>query len=110
MMLGRALQGMGAVGSTILAIMADLTREEQRTKSMAIAGITIGLSFAVAMFLGPILIEWLPVYDLFFIAMLFGLVGIVVLYATVPTPLVTSWHRDTEPELNPFSLYWSRPS
>ena len=102
MILGRALQGIGAVGSTILALMADLTREEQRTKSMAIAGISIGLSFAIAMFLGPILIEWIPIYDLFFIAMLFGFAGIVVLYTAVPTPQITSWHRDTEPELKSF--------
>ena len=47
MIIGRALQGMGAVGSTIMATIADLTRSTQRTKAMAIAGMTIGLSFTV---------------------------------------------------------------
>src|SRR5205085_962731 len=52
MIVGRALQGIGAVGSTIMALMADLTRENQRTKAMSIAGITIGFSFSIAMFIG----------------------------------------------------------
>ena len=102
MIIGRALQGAGAVGSTILAMMADLTREDQRTKSMAIAGITIGFSFSIAMFLGPVLTKWLSINHLFLIAMLFGLMAIVVLYAFVPTPLALRWHRDTEPELKSF--------
>src|SRR6201987_3499847 len=51
---GRALQGGGAVGSVILALLADLTSEENRTKAMAFIGITIGLSFMVALVAGPI--------------------------------------------------------
>src|ERR1700751_5470684 len=50
---GRALQGTGAVGSVILALVADLTREESRTKAMALVGITIGASFMIALVLGP---------------------------------------------------------
>lgn len=102
MIVGRALQGIGAVGSTILATMADLTREEQRTKAMAIAGITIGFSFSLAMLLGPVLIKWLAVNNLFFLAALFGLIGMAILYLTVPTPRTLSWHRDTEPEFTSF--------
>jgi MFS family permease len=102
MMIGRALQGAGAVGSTILALMADLTREEQRTKAMALSGMSIGFSFALAMLIGPLLTTWLSVGDLFLIATLFGLAGIVVLYVSVPTPRNTHWHRDTEPELSSF--------
>jgi MFS family permease len=102
MILGRALQGIGAVGSTILALMADLTREDQRTKAMAISGITIGCSFSVAMFVGPVLTKWMAVNSLFFIAVVFGLAGILVLYTSVPTPISTKWHRDTEPELKSF--------
>ena len=51
---GRALQGAGAIGSVILALVADLTREENRTKAMAMVGITIGASFMVALVAGPI--------------------------------------------------------
>lgn len=102
MIIGRALQGIGAIGSTILALMADLTSEEQRTKSMAIAGISIGFSFSAAMLIGPLLITWLSVSDLFFIATVLGLVGIAILYLSVPNPPALSWHRDTEPELHSF--------
>jgi MFS family permease len=102
MILGRSLQGIGAVGSAILALMADLTREEQRTKSMAIAGITIGFSFSIAMLIGPFLTKWLAVNELFYIAACMGLAGMLVLLAFVPTPDNTRWRRDTEPELRTF--------
>jgi MFS family permease len=102
MILGRALQGIGAVGSTILAMMADLTREDQRTKSMAIAGITIGFSFSIAMFLGPVLTKWMTVSHLFLVAAVFGLAAILILFTYVPTPVHTCWHRDTEPEWRSF--------
>lgn len=102
MIIGRALQGIGAVGSTILAMMADLTRENQRTKSMAIAGITIGFSFSVAMFVGPVLSTWISVNHLFYLASLFGGLGIMLLFTQVPTPAKESWHRDAEPEFKTF--------
>ncbi|MDP4530038.1 MFS transporter [Alkalimonas delamerensis] len=53
--LGRVLQGAGAIAGAVLALAADLTREEQRPKVMAIIGMSIGLSFAVAMVLGPMI-------------------------------------------------------
>lgn len=102
MIIGRALQGMGAIGSTTLAMMADLTREDQRTKSMAIAGITIGFSFSLAMLIGPLLTKWISVGGLFQLAGCFGLIAIAILYLYVPTPVSIRWHRDTEPELTAF--------
>src|SRR5688500_16150577 len=45
MILARTLQGMGAIGSVLIALLADLTPDEQRTKAMAVIGSTIGLSF-----------------------------------------------------------------
>lgn len=99
MILGRTLQGIGAVGSTALAMMADLTREEQRTKSMMLAGITIGLSFSIAMFLGPVLTQWLTVGELFYLAAAFALIAISILYIYVPNPGRSRWHRDTEVEM-----------
>lgn len=102
MIIGRALQGTGAVGSTILALVADLTREEQRTKAMAISGISIGFSFATAMVVGPLLTHWLPIQDLFLIATVLGFIGILILYVSVPTPPVSRWHSDTEPAFTSF--------
>ena len=54
LVIGRTLQGAGAVGSVLLALVADLTREEVRTAAMATVGMTIGLSFAAAIVLGPV--------------------------------------------------------
>jgi predicted MFS family arabinose efflux permease len=102
MILGRALQGAGAVGSTIIALLADLTRENQRTKAMAIIGMTIGMSFSLAMLLGPILNPWLQVNGMFWLAAGFSIVAIFILYKWVPTPEKTIWHADTEPERHSF--------
>lgn len=94
MLLGRLLQGVGAVGSTLMATIADLTRESQRTKAMAIAGITIGFSFTLAMMSGPILIHWMPVKNLFYLAAILGLMGIFLTYFVVPsTPLVLNQYQ-----------------
>ena len=94
--IGRMLQGAGAVGSTILALGADLTREEQRTKAMAVIGMTIGLSFALAVVLGPILNTWIGVPGIFALTAIFGLLGIAVLFLATPRPSHTRIHRDTE--------------
>jgi predicted MFS family arabinose efflux permease len=100
MLLGRALQGAGAVGSTIMALIADLTREEQRTKAMAITGITIGLSFSFAMVLGPILGPWIQVQGIFWLAAIFSVIAIAILFIFVPTPGQLTWHPETEPDLH----------
>lgn len=102
MIIGRALQGTGAVGSTTLAMVADLTRENQRTKAMAIAGITIGFSFSAAMFIGPVMTQWLPIHYLFFIAAFMGLLATIILYWCVPTPSITHWEPSAEPTRQSF--------
>lgn len=53
--IGRALQGIGAIGSTLLAWVADLTRETVRTRAMAVVGMSIGLTFVLALILGPMI-------------------------------------------------------
>ena len=65
---GRLLQGAGAISATLSALIADATRKEVRTRSMAIFGIGIGLSFMVAMVAGPLLAAKFGVRSLFFIA------------------------------------------
>ncbi len=95
--LGRMLQGAGAVGSTILATAADLTRDEHRTKALGIIGITIGFSFALALVLGPVINTWIGVPGIFWLTALLALCGIGVLFTVVPTPVRTFLHRDTEP-------------
>jgi MFS family permease len=94
MIIGRALQGAGAVGSTIIAMLTDFTRVEQRSKAMAINGITIGFSFSLAMVLGPVFAAWVQVNGIFWLAAGLGALGIVILFMLVPA---SSWHSDTEP-------------
>lgn len=109
MILGRLMQGAGAVGSTLLAFIADLTSREQRTKAMAIAGMTIGLSFAVAMMMGPLIANWLSVPALFLLAALMGAVGILLLYTWVPSSSHAVWHPETEPDIHQVSSLLKDP-
>ena len=94
--LGRVLQGSGAVGSVILALVADLTSEENRTKAMATVGITIGGSFMVALVTGPILATFIGVQGIFWLMVGLALVGIAITEFIVPTPLQVRVHRDAE--------------
>ena len=84
--LGRTLQGSGAIASTVMALVADLTREEQRTKAMALVGISIGLSFAVAMVLGPVVAAVGGLAGVFWFTAVLAAVGIGIVILLVPTP------------------------
>ena len=94
--LGRALQGSGAIAATVLALASDLTREEQRTKIMAVLGLTIGLSFALALILGPVLHAWLGLPGIFWLTGVFALIAIGVIRILVPTPVHVRLSRDTQ--------------
>ncbi|MGH6674531.1 MAG: MFS transporter [Xanthobacteraceae bacterium] len=94
--LGRALQGGGAVGSVVLALVADLTREENRTKAMALVGITIGGSFMVALVLGPIVANFIGVPGIFWLMVGLAFVGIAITEFVVPSPRRARVHRDAE--------------
>lgn len=95
--IGRALQGGGAIASATLALTADLTREEHRVKAMAVMGMSIGISFILAMVIGPILNQWIGVPGIFWLTAVFALIAIAILHLIVPQPVKTSFHRDTEP-------------
>lgn len=94
---GRALQGAGAVGSVILALVADLTTEENRTKALAMVGITIGASFMVALVAGPIFAALIGVSGIFWLMVALGLAGIAITEFVVPRPRLVRVHRDAEP-------------
>lgn len=93
---GRALQGAGAVAGVVMALAADLTREEHRTKAMALIGVSIGLSFAASMVAGPILAGWVGVPGLFWIIAGLAVSSLVLLYTAVPNPVITRFHRDAQ--------------
>ncbi len=82
--LGRAIQGGGAVGSTVLALVADLTRDESRNKAMAFVGLSIGLSFMIAMILGPIVNHFYHLNGIFWLTALLAVVGMILLFTAVP--------------------------
>jgi MFS family permease len=92
---GRALQGAGAIGSVILAMVADLTAEENRTKAMAMIGVTIGASFMVALVAGPIAAHFIGVKGIFWLMVALAAAGIAITQFAVPTPKL-SFHRDAE--------------
>jgi MFS family permease len=92
---GRALQGAGAVASTLMALMTDLTREESRTKAMASIGASIGLSFTLAMVVGPVLAGWLGLSGLFALTAVLSVAAMVLLLVAVPTPKQQVRSRDT---------------
>ena len=64
---GRTLQGAGAISSVVVALAADLTREQHRTKIMAMIGATIGLAFALSLVAAPALYQWIGMSGLFFL-------------------------------------------
>ncbi len=82
--LGRVLQGMGAISGAVLALAADLTREEQRPKVMAVIGATIGLSFAVSMVAGPAIAALSGLSGIFWFTALLAVVGIAIVHFLVP--------------------------
>jgi len=84
--IGRALQGAGAVSAAIMALAADLTRESIRTRVMAAIGISIGVSFAVAFVIGPLIAAAAGLGGVFSFAALLGLVAIALVIWVVPTP------------------------
>ncbi|MFW0094650.1 MAG: MFS transporter [Coxiella endosymbiont of Haemaphysalis qinghaiensis] len=95
---GRALQGAGAIGSTILAMLADLTRDEERSKAMALMGMIIGFSFATAFVIGPAINTWFHLEGIFWTTAIFAMLGIILLYTVVPIPPRTLFYSELESE------------
>lgn len=81
---GRVLQGMGAISGAVLALASDLTREEQRPKVMAVIGMTIGLSFAVAMILGPLIAAQAGLSGIFWFTAGLAVCGVLIVSLLVP--------------------------
>jgi len=96
--IGRAMQGLGAVASAVMALAADLTREEHRMKVMATIGMSIGLSFAVALVLGPLVNNWFGLSGIFWLTAILAVCGILIVLVWVPTPTVSRFHRDAQVE------------
>lgn len=84
LLVGRALQGAGAVSAAVTALLADLTRDIVRTKAMALVGASIGLMFALSLVLSPWLAGWIGLSGLFLLTAVLALGGIAVVHLWVP--------------------------
>lgn len=97
---GRAVQGAGAVSAAVTALVADLTREDQRTKAMAMIGGTIGVTFALSLILGPALNQWIGVSGIFFLTGVLATLAMLVIKYLVPDPHASRFHSDAETSPN----------
>jgi len=92
LLIGRALQGAGAVSAAVTALLADLTRDNVRTKAMALVGASIGLMFALSLVLSPLIAAHIGLSGLFVLTALLALAGVVVVLWAVPAEPVI--HKD----------------
>lgn len=95
--LGRALQGAGAISAAAIAAIADLTREDQRTKAMAVVGVTIGASFIVSLTAGPLLANLVGVSGIFWLTAAMAVGGVALLFLWVPNPASETAHHESRP-------------
>lgn len=100
LIIGRALQGSGAISGTLMAMVSDLTSEQHRTKAMATIGASIGLSFGVSMLLGPVIAHAGGLSGLFWFTALLAIAGLALVFFVLPEPPAETLHcphRDTLP-------------
>jgi len=83
---GRFLQGAGAIGSVVTAMIADQVREDERAHAMAVMGMTIAMSFAAAMIIGPIVGGLWSVSALFWLTAILAIMALAILFTAVPEP------------------------
>lgn len=106
LVLGRALQGAGAIAGAVMALLADSTRSEQRTKAMAIVGMSIGASFAIALMLGPALAAWGGLRLVFLATAGLAILGVLIIFWRIPTapmladpiqkPEARAWYKNID--------------
>ena len=99
LIVGRAIQGAGAIASTLMALVSDLTSEENRTKAMAAIGARIGMSFMLAMIIGPLIATALGLPGVFWVTALLGGLGIIIFMRWVPRAVTVQRNRETHTDL-----------
>ncbi len=102
-LLGRIIQGSGAIAGPVMALVADLTQEVHRTKAMALIGASIGISFGVAVAAGPVIANLIGIHGIFWLIALLSILAIGVLIFIVPNPQQSKKHRDAEVMPSQFS-------
>jgi len=93
LIIGRSIQGAGAISAAVTALLADQTRDEVRTKAMALVGISIGLMFALSLVVAPLLAAHIGLAGLFALTGLLAVTGIAVVVWVVPPEPAKPVHR-----------------
>ena len=106
---GRIVQGAGAINAAVMALTADLTREDHRTKAMAMIGMTIGVSFAVSMVLSPLLYIRIGMPGIFIMTAILAVFGMLIIAFVIPNPVITRFHTDTEANSKRFNEVLRNP-
>lgn len=96
LLIGRFLQGAGAIGSVVTAMIADYVREDERAHAMAVMGMVIALSFAAAMIIGPIIGGLYSVKALFWLTAALAILALLILFTAVPEPPKIVHHYSEE--------------
>jgi len=109
MILGRAIQGMGAVAAVLMAATADLVSEQFRLRAMSIVGMTIGLSFTLSLVAGPVLASWFGVRGIFWATALLAVVGMLLVKFAMPDIKQQSFQREAEADPSQFSEILKHP-
>ncbi len=96
MILGRAVQGAGAISAAVTALLADMTREQHRTRAMAMIGGSIATTFAVSLVLAPKLATWIGLPGIFLLTAGLALLAMLAVRYYIPNPAVMRFHSDAE--------------
>lgn len=99
MIIARTLQGTGAIGSVLIALLADLTLDKDRIKAMAVIGMTIGLSFSLAMVISPAMTHYFGLAGIFYLTISLAFLGLLLLYFVIPTPITGPFQAKRETNL-----------
>lgn len=94
--IGRVVQGAGALNAAVMALAADLTREEVRIRTMAIIGMTIGVTFSLSLILSPLLNGVIGVPGIFALTGVLALLALLVVRLVIPDPVITRFHSEAE--------------
>ncbi|HHT00509.1 MAG TPA: MFS transporter [Thiomicrospira sp.] len=109
MIVGRAIQGMGAIAAVLMASVGDLVTEQFRLRAMSIVGMTIGLSFTLSLVAGPLLASWFGVRGIFWTIALLALVGVLLVKFAMPDIEKQSFQRESEADPSQFKEILKHP-
>ncbi len=102
MILGRAIQGMGAVAAVLMASVGDLVTEQFRLRAMSIVGITIGLSFTLSLIAGPVLASWFGVRGIFWVIAGLAIAGMLLVKFAMPNIEKQEFQREAQADPSQF--------